>query len=125
MSRIWRLGNANSSPRCGHVRIELGERYVSVSTGGGGHGNPMERGPREGTLRRSRWLRLTREGTALSSGVVVDDELEPRIIGDETSRLRESLSAESRPMVVPAQPGAGTWAQDNMKDGDVYLLNPA
>ena len=108
----------------GHVRIELGERYVSVSTGGGGHGNPMER-----DLERVRCdVRdgfASREKARAVFGVVVDDELEPRIIGDETSRLRESLSAESRPMVVPAQPGAGTWAQDNMKDGDVYLLNPA
>ncbi len=74
----------------GRVVLEPGETIISLSTGGGGYGSPLERDPlsvrkdvREGWVSRERAAEVY--GVALD----VDDEVEP----EETRELRERLAA--------------------------------
>ena len=107
----------------GSVKVGMHERYVGVSTGGGGHGNPLER-EIETVRRNIRDGLISRKKAAEVFGVIVDNARDPKVLAAETAKRRAQLAGVSRPSVDPTGPAAGHWAEDQMRDGDVFLLNP-
>jgi N-methylhydantoinase B len=108
----------------GHVRVDPDEAWIGVSTGGGGYGVPVERDA-EQVRQDARDGIISREVAREVFGVELDGSFDPEIQWDETGALRARLH-EAKPAVVsPSTPGAGTWAQDNMGEGDVFLRNPS
>jgi N-methylhydantoinase B len=107
----------------GQLRVSQGGRYVGVSSGGGGHGNPLDR-DLERVRRDVRDGFVSRAAATVHFGVVLDDSPDPQILAEETRQRRELLAKKHRPEIDPVTPAAGTWAQDNMRSGDVFLLNP-
>jgi N-methylhydantoinase B len=108
----------------GHLLISLEERWVGVSTGGGGYGDPAERDV----------AHVCRD---VSDGVV--SELAARSVfgvalrkrdglysadPEQTSALRAALRARPRRLVEPVAPASSTWLRETMREGDVYILNP-
>jgi N-methylhydantoinase B len=106
---------------CGVVRISPGERWVGVSTGGGGYGDPTER-PAEEVARDVRDGIVSPASAAAVFGVIFGEDFAP----DEarTAVAREKLRARPRPVLDPDGPGASTWLRRHLRPGDVYLLNP-
>ncbi|MBI4693701.1 MAG: hydantoinase B/oxoprolinase family protein [Gammaproteobacteria bacterium] len=108
----------------GYMKIEPGEAWVGVSSGGGGFGDPLERPARKVCEHvRDGIIRL--ETARDVYGVV----MEPHTFAlDEkaTQALRATLAAGTRelPIIQPTVPGAATWLRDNMREGDRYLLDP-
>jgi N-methylhydantoinase B len=41
-----------------------------------------------------------------------------------TATAREQLAAIERPLFEPSTPSASTWVERQLREGDVYLLNP-
>ncbi|ACI59646.1 5-oxoprolinase (ATP-hydrolyzing) (plasmid) [Rhizobium leguminosarum bv. trifolii WSM2304] len=108
----------------GNVKVAMDERYVGISCGGGGHGNPMDRDI-ELVRKNVRDGLISREVAASTFGVILDDGLDPKILEKETAARRLELGRSTRPSVEPVQPGTGRWAENHMREGDVFLLNPA
>ncbi|MBL5974911.1 MAG: hydantoinase B/oxoprolinase family protein [Candidatus Leucobacter sulfamidivorax] len=108
----------------GQVRVKQGERYVGVSTGGGGNGDPRERDP-ERVRRDARDGWISREAALNVYGVVLSDDRDPVLDLAATEAKRASMPARDASMVEPLVPSASTWLQGEMREGDVYLLNPA
>lgn len=108
----------------GYVVVGEREAWVGVATGGGGYGEPTERDA-EQVRRDVRDGLISRPVARDVFGVVVGDDDDPVIDQAATAQRRRELAARRRPLVVPSAPGAATWVQDNMRDGDVYLVNPA
>lgn len=122
---------------CGIVRLQPGELWVGVSTGGGGYGDPLLR-PAERVLEDlrdgfiTRWsaeevfgLVLTEDRPALARPSLAGMAPQPLILDREaTAARRAELGARPRPAIDPDRPGASTWVEDHMRDGDVYLSNP-
>jgi N-methylhydantoinase B len=108
----------------GHITIGDGEAWVGVASGGGGYGDPA--------LRDAELVRCdVRDGIVSRGvaeeifGVVVFGEEDPVIDIEATARRRAQLSGRPRGLVSPTGPGAATWLQETMREGDVYLVNPA
>lgn len=108
----------------GHYRMEKGELRIGVSTGGGGYGNPADRDA-EWVRRDVRDGLVTRETASELCGVVLSDAWDPVIDVEATAARRLELRAVERPLVEPTSPGASTWLERDMREGDVYLLNPS
>ena len=107
----------------GSVKVGMHERYVGVSTGGGGHGNPLDRDI-ELVRKNVRDGLITRAKAAEIFGVVLDDARDPQILHAETEARRAELRRVDRPAVDPVKPAAGRWAEEQMSGEDVFLLNP-
>jgi N-methylhydantoinase B/oxoprolinase/acetone carboxylase alpha subunit len=106
-----------------NYRVEMGDLRVGISTGGGGYGNPNERDAE--TVRenvRDGWF--TREVAAEVFGVVLSDDWDPVIDEEATRARRAELAKIERPLLDPPGPAASTWLEGDMREGDVYLLNP-
>lgn len=108
----------------GQMQIGTHEHYVGVSTGGGGNGNPFERDV-ERVRREVRDGLISYETARRVFGVALTHGLDPQIDEAATAELRERFGSDVRPEVLPTEPGAATWVEQHMRDGDVYLLNPA
>lgn len=119
-------GHRRFTSASGAVRVAAGERWVGVSTGGGGWGTPLQRDAE--TVRREVRDGLISAATAHDVfGVVLsaDPGDDPVLDAEATARRRQRLAAErSYPLVSPEHPGASVWAREQMREGDVYLLNP-
>jgi N-methylhydantoinase B len=86
-------GNRIDVDLVGSIELAAGERIVSIASGGGGYGSPLERDPalvltdvREG------WI--SRERASDVYGVVVAglETTSPRVDVDATQRRRQELS---------------------------------
>jgi N-methylhydantoinase B len=108
----------------GHYKMEKGEHRVGVSTGGGGYGNPIARDA-EQVRRDVRDGLVSRETAYAVCGVVLSDDWDPVIDQAATEARRAELALIERPLVEPTTPGASTWLERDMREGDVYLLNPS
>jgi N-methylhydantoinase B len=106
-----------------HFKVEMGELRGAVSTGGGGYGSPLDRDP-ERVRRDVRDGVISRAATAEVFGVILDTSLDPVIDRAATEARRAALSDVERPTIDPTRPGAATWLQENLREGDEYLLNP-
>jgi len=99
------------------------EVYVGVSTGGGGWGNPHERDPEKVRIDARDGI-VSRAAAAEVFGVVLSDDDDPRVDEVATAAKRRELAAVERPQLDPTEPNASTWLKRNMREGDVYLLDP-
>ncbi|MFL2654895.1 MAG: hydantoinase B/oxoprolinase family protein [Alphaproteobacteria bacterium] len=70
--KITRNGKLTKLSNVGVVKLESGERIVSMTTGGGGYGNPMEREP-EMVRRDVEEGYITKERASSIYGVVLDE----------------------------------------------------
>jgi N-methylhydantoinase B len=106
-------------------RIVLGrdEVWVSVSTGGGGYGAPVDR-PAERVRRDVRDGIVSAQAAAEHYGVVLGEEEGQPVDEPATARRRAALREAGRPLVEPDTPRASTWLERAMREQDVYLLNP-
>ena len=108
----------------GNIRVASDQRWVGVSTGGGGYGHPAERDA-EQVRRDVRDGLIGRQRARDVFGVVLgDDSGDPRLDLEATEALRRDLLARARPLVDPQAPGAATWLDEQMRPEDEYLLNP-
>ncbi|WP_024355657.1 hydantoinase B/oxoprolinase family protein [Leucobacter chironomi] len=107
----------------GQVVVKPGERHVGISTGGGGNGDPRERDV-ELVRQNARDGWISRETALEVYGVVLSDDLDPVVDETATTAKRRSMPARDASLVEPLVPSASTWLEENMRDGDVYLLNP-
>ena len=107
----------------GNLTIAEDERWVGVSSGGGGYGLPWMRAAeqvasdvRDGLFDTAR-ARAT-YGVALHPQTLALDAV-------ETERLRQRLSgAATVTKVVPDVAAAATWRAREMRPGDTYELDP-
>jgi N-methylhydantoinase B len=119
-------GRRRFTSASGLVHVATDEAWVGVSTGGGGWGTPLQRDA-ELVRREVRDGLFTVATAAEVFGVVVagGEGDDPVLDTAATASLRARLRAErSYPLVSPGEAGASTWAREQMRDGDVYLLNP-
>ena len=107
---------------CGRVMVGRDETWVSVSSGGGGYGNPAHRPPEQ--VRRDVINGLIRTDTAYSEFGVVLSGPSHDLDEQATAKRRATLVDKVRPLALPQTPSASTWVTDSMREGDVYLLNP-
>ena len=108
----------------GRVLIEPGEKWVGISSGGGGYGNPHERDP--GRVLDDAVQGIISRETALSTfGVSLTGEGRNLKVDEEaTAAERARLGSESRPRIEPTEPGTSKWASEHMRPGDEMLVNP-
>jgi N-methylhydantoinase B len=104
--------------------IEEHEVWVGASTGGGGHGDPLERDP--GLVCDEARYGMISNATARDVyGVVFDADT---YVLDEaaTQALRREIAGKRGEIevVTPNQPAAATWLTEHMREGDEYLLDP-
>jgi N-methylhydantoinase B len=107
----------------GYYVVADGERRISVSTGGGGYGNPIERDV-EQVRRDVRDEIISRTVAFEEHGVVLSDDWDPVVDEVATAARRAELAAVERPLVLPGRPSAATWLADTMRPEDEYLINP-
>jgi N-methylhydantoinase B len=108
---------------CGRVLVGPRETWVSVSSGGGGYGHPARR-PADRVRRDVVNGVITADTASEVFGVALSDGPEYDLDGARTEALRSELLADARPGALPTEPSASTWVKDNMREADVYLLNP-
>ena len=108
----------------GNMRVDsASEIWVGVSTGGGGFGLPCDRDA-EAVRRDVRDGIVSRAAARAVFGVVLSGDRDPALLAEATRELRERIRAAGRPMLDPTTPNASTWLAGQMREGDVYLLNP-
>ena len=107
----------------GRFVLSENDVWVGRSSGGGGYGDVLEREP-EAVLESIYDGMLSIETAREVYGVAIDPAT-MTIDAAETARLRKKIAAGRPPLEVasPNKPGAATWAQDNMRQGDEYLVD--
>jgi N-methylhydantoinase B len=108
----------------GYVVVGEDEAWVGVASGGGGYGDPTERDV-EQVRRDARDGLISRRVAHDVFGVVLSEGDDPVVDQAATTAHRCGLRAVERPLIVPTGPNAATWVEENMRGGDVYLINPA
>ena len=106
----------------GRVAVNPDERWVGVSTGGGGYGHAWARDP-ELVRRDVRDGFITRDVARTAFGVALSADVNPAVDPVETAELRARLAAQ-RPRDEPEGPGSARWLEDNLRPGDRQLVNP-
>jgi N-methylhydantoinase B len=106
------------------MKIDPGQMWVGVSSGGGGYGDPLNRSAQK-VCEHVRDEIISLETARDIYGVVMDPV---RFELDETATVerRSKIAAErgTVPMVQPTAADSATWLKDNMREGDNYLLDP-
>lgn len=119
-----RTGRRRYISASGYVVVGPDEAWVGVASGGGGYGNPLDRDV-ERVRADVRDGLVTAAAAREVFGVVLSGDRDPRADVPATEALRAELRTNERPTIDPDYPSAGTWAQDRMVEGDVYLINPS
>ena len=116
-------GSRTYTSVAGQTLVRAGESWTAYSSGGGGWGSPLERDPE--TVRRNLRDGLISEEAARDVfGVIVHDDLDRTLDADATTRRRAELATTERRMIDPTVPGAGTWIERHLRDGDRYIEAP-
>jgi N-methylhydantoinase B len=118
-----RTGRRRFVSATGYFKIGEEQSWVAVSTGGGGYGHPLDRDA-EQVRRDVRDGFVSREVAGEVFGVHLEEGDDPAIDHVATERARDAMRNDMRPLVDPLVPGAATWLEESMRDGDEYLLNP-
>ncbi|MGH8596337.1 MAG: hydantoinase B/oxoprolinase family protein [Gammaproteobacteria bacterium] len=105
----------------GNLTITEAERWVGVSSGGGGYGLPSLRSA-EQVASDVRDGLYSRDRARDTYGVVLSESLE--IDWTATRTQRQYQTRHENPAVVPNAPAAATWRAANMRPGDSYALDP-
>ena len=107
-----------------HDTVSPNQSWVSVSTGGGGHGNPLDR-PIEQVRKDVRDGLYSEERARDVYGVVLTEGFDPEIDEAATAEARRLIAGrqedEGVPLTLPNRPGASTWLEANMRSGDVRV----
>ena len=107
-----------------HLVIHPDETWVSVSSGGGGYGVPLDRDPTRVMADVLDDL-VTPEVARDVYGVVCDSE-KGCVMEKETSELREQMrSTTSYEAVAPTTVHAGRWYEDNLQAGESVIVDAA
>lgn len=108
----------------GHLVVNEDEVWVGVSTGGGGHGDPLTRDPalvceqvREGFITADTARDIY--GMVLGGKDFLLDEAATESLRKQLGRRNASLET-----VTPTTPSASRWLAEHMREGDLYLLDP-
>ena len=108
----------------GYLKIEKGQAWVGVSSGGGGFGSPLERDP-------ALVVEHVRDGiisgdTAKNIYGVIFNEETLTLDAAATVKNREALKKKQGelPLIQPMGPSASKWLENDMREGDNYLLDP-
>jgi len=117
-------GHRDYSSAKGYMRIDVGQTWVGVSSGGGGFGDPLER-PADKVCEHVRDEIISFETAREVYGVVLDP-ITFQLDEQGTEKLRVKITQErgELPIIQPTGPNAATWLQENMREGDNYLLDP-
>ncbi|MGE0067950.1 MAG: hydantoinase B/oxoprolinase family protein, partial [Solirubrobacterales bacterium] len=107
----------------GRIRIDEGNTWTGVVTGGGGYGSPLERDA-ERVRQEVRDRVISREAAYEVFGVVLGEGEDPALEEAATAERRAELGKRELPLVTPTVPDAATWFSDDSREGDVYLENP-
>ncbi len=107
----------------GYFRVDEGEAWAAISTGGGGYGDPLEREPMlVQTDVKDGFVSLR---SALEDYGVVLDTQTLKIDVNATARQREQVTTmRTLQLIEPTTPGAGTYMREIMRESDTYELNP-
>jgi len=108
----------------GYMRIDPGQMWVGVSSGGGGYGDPLDRSAQK-VCEHVRDEIISFETGRDIYGVVMDPVT--FVLDESTTAERRKMLAAERgevPMVQPTEADAATWLQENMREDDNYLLDP-
>lgn len=121
--RVNKDGTRTFFSMIGYFRVCEGESWVSLSTGGGGYGSPLERDPeRVRSDVRDEFISL--QAAAGDYGVVLDP-ITLEINDEATVRLREKLGQQQQYLlIVPTAADAATYYQQLMQSGDHFELDP-
>lgn len=108
----------------GYYLIGENERRVGISSGGGGYGMPTRRDPEQ--VRKDVRDGLISHRVALEVfGVVLSHDFDPVLDLEATEERRRQMESQGiNTEVVPGEPGAATWLDEHMREGDEYLFNP-
>ncbi len=108
----------------GYLKIEDGQAWVGVSSGGGGYGDPLER-PAQKVAEHVRDELISIETAETIYGVVVNPDTFELLEG-ATEALRAKIARErgSLPTLQPTGPDSATWLEGHMREGDEYLIDP-
>lgn len=114
----------------GHFWVDVDQRWIGVSSGGGGYGDPVER-PIDAVLEDVRSGFVSRERAAAHFGVVLSDDLDA-VDETGTSELRARLRGGTgdgrdrsvQDCVTPTIPEAARWLEANKKASETYLESP-
>jgi N-methylhydantoinase B len=101
-----------------HLELDDGDRWVCVTSGGGGYGHPFDRDP----------MLVARD---VRDGVITAARAEQRfgVAVDRAGALDASRTAElrarraGRPPIDPVEPAAGLWYKNNMRAGEPLFID--
>ena len=98
-----------------------GERYVCISSGGGGYGSALER-PAEAVRELVRDELVSAEMARARFGVAIDPDT-LAIDEAETEALRRRMrETQDRSLSLPTGPGAGEFWKTRFRDGDELVV---
>ena len=108
----------------GYMLIEKGQAWIGVSSGGGGYGDPLER-PAEKVCEHVRDGIITPETASDVYGVVMNPEtFELDELATKSKRNRIAAERDELPIIQPTTANASQWLENDMRDGDNYLVDP-
>jgi len=102
----------------GGVTARPQDVWVSVSSGGGGYGDPYAR-PVEQVRRDVRDGIISVRTAADVFGVVVDDAADP-VVDEAATVARRAAPRPPVELITPSTPSAATWVTDNLREIDEY-----
>lgn len=122
------LENTHSNERTfisplGHFMVAAEDRWVGVSTGGGGYGNPLERSIGQ-VVRDVRDGLVSAATAAEVFGVVVRGQYNDELDEAATAERRAQLMDTPLSMMMPDFPSAGRWLAATRRAGDAWIDTP-
>lgn len=121
--RVNKDGTRTFFSMIGYFRVCEGEAWVSLSTGGGGYGSPLERDP-ERVRDDVRDGFISLRSANAEYGVVLES-VTLHVDDDATASLRKALRRDqSSQLIAPTTPGAGNYYQQLLQPGDHFELDP-
>ena len=109
-------GGRTFYPVCTQAYVAPGEKWVSVSSGGGGYGHPFDREV-EAVQRDVHDELYSRQTAEDVFGVVLADDEQLTVDVAATERARADRPG-SVPAYTPTEPNAGRWQQKQLRPGD-------